>query len=125
MTSVNHGSFRIQPRETDMNRSDRNIHWFFIAAGICCFAMAGYLSMATHIEPAAQGKEPAAKAEPHPASWGSSEGFAVAGGLCVLAAGLVVRNREPALPRAEIERDEDRADTSNRSPLGQPRPLSR
>jgi hypothetical protein len=108
-----------------MNRSYKNIHWFFLTASIGCFAMAGYLSMATHIEPVTQPKEPAPRVEPHPASWGSSEGFAVAGGLCVLAAGLVVRNREPALLRAEIERDEDRADTSNRSLVGQSRPISR
>src|SRR5262249_21261906 len=111
---MSHEIFGILLRETKMNRSERIIQWFFLAAGIFCFAMAGYLSMATEPGP-----------HPHPASWGASEGFAVAGGLCVLAVGLVVRNREPALPRAEVERNEDRADSSNRSPLGQSRPISR
>ena len=122
---MSHGFFGIQLWETDMNRSNRNVHWIFLAAGVACFAMAGYLSMATQIEPVAQPNNPAPRVEPVPASWGASEGFAVAGGLCVLAAGLVVRNREPALSRAEAERDEDRADSSNRSPLGQSRPISR
>jgi hypothetical protein len=36
------------------------------------------------------------RSEPHPAGWGAAEGFAVAGGLCFLAAALMWRNREPA-----------------------------
>jgi hypothetical protein len=44
-------------------------------------------------------RQASSRPEPHPASWGSAEGFAVAGGLCFLAAGLVFRSPDPARRR--------------------------
>jgi hypothetical protein len=44
-------------------------------------------------------RQASSRAEPHPTSWGSAEGFAVAGGLCFLAAGLVFGGPNPARRR--------------------------
>jgi hypothetical protein len=79
----------------------------FIATGLGCFLFAIYLSQSTETYPReTPGKAQPARVEHLPASWGSSEGFALAGGLCFLAAGLVVRNREMVLPpvKADAER---------------------
>ena len=76
-----------------MNTLERDIHWVFIVTGFGCFLLAAYLALSSHTQlPGTNTAAP--KIEPHPASWGAAEGFAVAGGLCFLAAGLVVRNNE-------------------------------
>src|SRR5438067_375820 len=94
-----------------MNLIERHIYVLFLLTGLGCFVIAASLSLTTRTEPRAEpNKPPPPKAEPHPASWGSAEGFAVAGGLCFLAAGLVIRNREPAPRWAEAEEDRAEAD---------------
>jgi hypothetical protein len=93
--------------EIAMNVLEKNVCWLFIGVGFGCFILAAYLSLTTVTENQPErGKPPPAKLEPKPASWGAAEGFAVAGGICFLAAGLVVRNREIVLPnvRGEGER---------------------
>jgi len=74
---------------------ERDIHWVFIITGFGSFALAAYLALSSHTELPGTNTNTAPKIEPHPASWGAAEGFAVAGGLCFLAAGLVVRSGEP------------------------------
>ena len=103
-----------------MNPIEKNIHWLFLAIGIVCFVIAAGLSRETIRQDSQKDR-----VEAHPASWGSSEGIAVAGGLCVLAAGLVCRNRHPARPGANIVREENRAQSSDRSAFLQSRPPSR
>jgi hypothetical protein len=97
-----------------MNFIERHIYLPFLVTGVGCFVMAAALTLITRTE---QSTTP--RVEPHPASWGSAEGFAVAGGLCYLAAGLVVRGREPA-PRWP-EPGEDRAEADSFRDSGSPR----
>ena len=50
-------------------------------------------------------KQAAVVGEPHPAGWGSAEGFAVAGGLCLLASALSLRGRVAAPAREKSVAD--------------------
>jgi hypothetical protein len=75
-----------------MNVAERDLHWLFIVTGFGCFLVAVYLSIGPQIDVPAGNT--ATKVEPHPASWGAAEGFAVAGGMCFLAAGLVIRSSD-------------------------------
>jgi hypothetical protein len=80
-----------------MNSVENGMRLAFVLAGVFCLYVAGHLAVKTRVEVHRHGPEPSAgtvttRREPHPANWGAAEGFAIAGGLCFLAAGLVQRS---------------------------------
>jgi hypothetical protein len=87
------------------------MQWLFTAIGILCLLAAGYLSVMTDSKSRQQPNEPPPTY--HPASWGAAEGFAIAGGLCLLAAGLVHRNTESSPPRIPAGGEQDRRATAD------------
>ena len=79
---------------------------FFSAIGVCCLLVALYLAVLTRTETVYQGPQPPPPAavtritREHPANWGAAEGFAMAGGLCFIAAALAMhrpRESNPAM----------------------------
>jgi hypothetical protein len=82
---------------------ETNMQWFFSTMGLVCLLTALFLAVPrteTIVYPGPQ-PPPAAGSKSTvtkdlPASWGASEGFAMAGGLCFIAAALVVMQTKPA-----------------------------
>jgi hypothetical protein len=80
---------------------ETNMQWFFSTMGLVCLLTALFLAVPrteTFVNPGPQ--PPAAGTRTTvtkdlPASWGASEGFAMAGGLCFIAAALVVIQTKP------------------------------
>src|SRR5262245_55692151 len=97
--------------------SERILPWLFTllftAIGFVCLLAAGYFAMRTETRESYRGPQPeppktatlVKESQPHPTNWAAAEGFAIAGGLCLLAGGLGVRNIEPSRPRARAEND--------------------
>ena len=81
------------------------MQWFFSITGLWCMLTALYLAVPrteTIVHPGPQGQfqPPAAGStstvtKDLPASWGASEGFAMAGGLCFIATALVMMRPKP------------------------------
>jgi hypothetical protein len=84
----------VTPKETIMQ-------WFFSVTGLVCLLVAAGLSMPRSETIYYPGPQPPAAgtttrvAKELVASWAAAEGFAVAGGLCFIAAALVVGMTSP------------------------------
>jgi hypothetical protein len=79
----------------------------FTLVGMLCLGIAVYFAVMTESKPVEKAGQPSAsRQESHPANWGAAEGFAIAGGLCFIAAGLVHRAEGATLrePKANDER---------------------
>jgi hypothetical protein len=78
---------------------ERVMPWLFSAAGFCCLLIALVFSLYRETRtipsgpPPPQGVQVIRESFPHPANWGAAEGFAMAGGICFVAAALA--NRRP------------------------------
>src|SRR5262245_20359098 len=91
------------------------MQWFFSGVGIVCLLFGAHLAVKTRIEEFRDGPPPpppqsatVRKVErEHAANWGAAEGFAMAGGLCLIAAALVHRGRpgKPWLESARADSD--------------------
>ena len=83
------------------------MQWFFSGVGIVCLLFGAHLGVKTRIEEYRDGPPKSGtvvKVErDHYANWGAAEGFAMAGGLCLIAAALVHRGR-PSKPFPESGR---------------------
>ena len=75
------------------------MQWFFSGVGIVCMVFGAHLALKTRIEEFREGGPPPPSGavrrveRDHSANWGAAEGFAMAGGLCLIAAALVLRGR--------------------------------
>jgi hypothetical protein len=91
-------------KETDMQ-------WFFSVMGLVCLLTALHLCVPrteTIVQSYPQPPNPGSTTivtKDLPSSWGASEGFAMAGGLCFIAAALVVMQSKPttATPPSSTE----------------------
>jgi hypothetical protein len=74
----------------------------FALTGVVCLVAGGYLAILTRTEvqvyPGTQPPAPGTvtkSTHAHPANWAAAEGFAMAGGLCLIAAALVAHRPRP------------------------------
>src|SRR5262245_4225985 len=81
------------------------MQWFFSGVGIGCLLFGAHLAVKTRIQefrdpppPPPQSGTVRKVERDHGANWGAAEGFAMAGGLCLIAAALVHRDRPSRLP---------------------------
>jgi hypothetical protein len=78
------------------------MQWFFSATGIVFLLFGAFLALCTKTEEIRHGPpspppttvEVRRVSREHPANWAASEGFAMAGGLCLIAAALVHRTEQ-------------------------------
>jgi hypothetical protein len=84
-----------------MDTLDRNPQRLFTVTGFICLLVAVWFGVMTETREreSTSGPSTTKSVSSHPASWGASEGFAIAGGLCFLAAGLVHRNITERAPQ--------------------------
>jgi len=79
------------------------MQWFFSGIGIVCLLFGSYLALMTRTEEIHEGAPPPPPqkstvrkvSRDHSANWGAAEGFAMAGGLCLIAAALAHRADGP------------------------------
>jgi hypothetical protein len=84
------------PVQSSREVANTIMQWSFAATGVACLLAGMYLALLTRTEvnvfPGTQPPAPGTVTKisrEHPANWGASEGFAMAGGLCFIAAALV------------------------------------
>ena len=91
------------------------MQWFFSGVGLVCLAFAVFFALRVETEtispPPPPGEiratDPHSRrvSRPHPTNWAAAEGFAIAGGLCFIAAGLVYRPDFSFVPARQPRND--------------------